>query len=71
MLKDITIKLIIYTVKAEKHHNNWKLDIKIIINEIKTLDMLTISNNKEFIILFNKLTSTVLNIKQMHKDTIY
>ncbi len=41
-----------------------------IADEIKTLDMLTIFNNKEFITFFNKLISTVLN-KQMHKDTIY
>ncbi len=65
------IKLIIYTVKAEKHHNNWKLNAKIIIDEVKTSDMLTVFNNKESIILFNELMSTVLNIKQIHKDTIY
>ncbi len=57
-------------MKVEKHLNNWKLNIEMIADEIKTLDMLTIFNNKEFITFFNKLISTVLN-KQMHKDTIY
>ncbi len=65
------IKLIIYTVKAEKHHDNWKLNVKMIINKIKTSDMLIIFNNKESTILFNKLMSAALDIKQMHKDIIY
>ncbi len=42
-----------------------------IINKIKTSDMLIIFNNKESTILFNKLMSAALDIKQMHKDIIY
>ncbi len=63
MSEDITIKLIIYIVKAEKHHNNWKLSAKIITDKAETSDMLTIFNNKESIILFNELTSTASDIK--------
>ena len=64
-------KLIIYTVKAEKHHNNWKLGAETITDETETLNILIIFNNKEFITLFDELISAALDIKQMHKDIIY
>ena len=40
-------------------------------DEVETLNILNIFNNKEFITLFNELMSAVLNIKQINKDTIY
>jgi hypothetical protein len=48
ILKNITIKLIIYTVEAEAHHNNWNLNTETITNEIKTSDMLSVSDTEEF-----------------------
>ncbi len=42
-----------------------------ITNETKTSDMLTVFNNKESAILFNKLMNTILDTQQMHKDIIY
>jgi len=71
MSKNITVKLIIYTVEARKHHNNWNSDIKMIINEIKTSNMLSVSDIEEFTNFFNKLMSFVSDTEQMHEHTIY
>ena len=67
MLKNITVKLIIYTVKAKKHHDNWNSDTEIIINKIKTSDMLSVSDTEEFTNFFDELMNFVSDIKQMHK----
>ncbi len=71
MSENITVKLIIYIVEAKKHHDNWNSNTKRIINEIKTSDMLSVSDTKEFTNLFNEFMSFFLNIKQMHKHTTY
>jgi len=71
MLKDMTVKLIIYIVEAKKHHNNWNSDTETITNEIKTSNMLSVSDTEEFTNLFDELMSFVSDIKQMHKHTIY
>jgi len=42
-----------------------------IINEIKTSNMLSVFDIEEFINLFDKLMSFVSNTEQMHKHTIY
>jgi hypothetical protein len=45
--------LIIYTVEAEKHHDNWNLNTETVINETETSDMLSVSDTEESTNLFN------------------
>jgi len=71
MSENITVKLIIYTVEAKKHHDNWNSNTEMIINRVKTLNMLSVFDTEEFTNLFNKLISFVLDTEQMHKHTIY
>ena len=71
MSEDITVKLIIYTVEAKKHHDNWNSDTEITVNEIKISDMLSVSDTEESTNLFNKLMSFVSDTEQMHKYIIY
>jgi len=59
MSKNIIIKLIIYIVEAKKYHENWNLNIKMIINETETSDMFFVSDTKESTNLFIKLMSFV------------
>jgi len=42
-----------------------------IINEIKTSDILSVSDTEEFTNFFDELMSFVLNTEQMHKHTTY
>jgi len=71
MLNDMMIKLIIYTVEAEKHHDNWKIGTVSVINEAEATDMLSVSDTEESINLFDRLTSSVSDTEQMHKQTTY
>ncbi len=71
MLNDMTIKLIIYTVEAEKHHDNWKTDTVSAADKAEATDMLSVSDTEEPINLFDRLTSSVSDTEQMHKQTTY
>jgi hypothetical protein len=64
------IKLIIYTVEAEKHHDNWKTDTASA-DKAEATDMLSVSDTEEPINLFDRLTSSVSDTEQMHKQTTY
>ena len=59
MSENITVKLIIYIVEAKKHHDNWNLSTEMIINKIKTSDMLSVFDTEEFTNFFNELISFV------------
>ena len=71
MSEDITVKLIIYIVEAKKHHDYWNSNIETIINEIKTSNILSVSDTEESTNFFDKLMSFVSDTEQMHKHTIY
>jgi len=71
MSKNITIKLIIYIVEAEKHHDNWNSNTETVTDETETLDMLFVFDTEEFTNLFNKLMIVVSDTEQMHKHIIY
>ncbi len=71
MLNSITIKLIIYTVEAEKHYDNWKTDTVSAADRTEATDMLFVSDTEEPINLFDRLTSSVSDTEQMHKQTTY
>jgi len=65
------IKLIIYTVEAEEHHDNWKTDTASVTDRAEATDMLSVSDTEESINLFDELTSSVSDTEQMHKQTTY
>jgi hypothetical protein len=71
MLNSMMIKLIIYTVEAEKHHDNWKTDTASAADRAEATDMLSVSDTEEPINLFDRLTSSVSDTEQMHKQTTY
>ncbi len=71
MSDSMTIKLIIYTVEAEKHHDNWKTGTASVADRAEATDMLSVSDTEEPINLFNRLTSSVSDTEQMHKQTTY
>ncbi len=71
MLNSMTIKLIIYTVEAEEHHDNWKTNTASAANRAEATDMLSVSDTEELINLFDELTSSVSDTEQMHKQTTY
>ncbi len=71
MLNSIMIKLIIYTVEAEKHHDNWKTNTASAADKAEATDMLSVSDTEESINLFDRLTSSVSDTEQMHKQTTY
>ena len=71
MSNSMIIKLIIYTVEAEKHHDNWKTDTASVTDRAEATDMLSVSDTEEPINLFDRLTSSVFDTEQMHKQTTY
>jgi len=47
MLKNIIVKLIIYIVEAKMHYNNENSNIETVINEIKTSNILFVSDTEK------------------------
>jgi len=71
MLNNIMIKLIIYTVEAEKHHDKRKTDTVSVTDRAEATDMLSVSDTEGPTNLFDRLTSSVSDTEQMHKQTTY